>query len=420
MPWIGVGRAGQIFYTKAGHFNSRLPARAVSPHPHGPLPHVGLVSVSMSASDSTSTRIAIFIEDLSGGGAEKVTVLLAGDLAARGYATDLIVQRATGPFVDQVSPRVNFIEIGGKNPLQSVLWLMHYLRRARPAAMITEMEKASLLGIVAGRMVGYHNIFPCVHIDLASYDKIDHQMRRRFLKVLVSVFYRASKGIIACAERPAASMRALLGRAAPPVSMIQNGFDLAAFRAEGAEPTDHRWLTAKDRPVFVACGRLTQQKGYDVMLRAFARLRREQPARLIILGQGPLREELGRQASKLGIGDDVDFAGFLKNPLALFTKADGYLMSSRSEGLPSVLIMALAAGCKSISTDCPAGPSEILDGGKFGRLVPVDDDVALAAAMADLLAGRNEPAGSAQEREAHMQQYSIENMVRDYIKVIGV
>jgi glycosyltransferase involved in cell wall biosynthesis len=154
------------------------------------------------------------------------------------------------------------------------------------------------------------------------------------------------------------------------------------------------------------------QKGFDTLLRAHAQLHDD--IRLVILGEGPLRPRLERLARDLGIDHRVDFAGFLTNPYPCYRASDAVVLSSRWEGLPTVLIEALSLGTPVVSTDCPSGPAEILEDGRWGRLVPPDHPVALARAIsATLEEGRPAPDASAHER------FDVDRAVQGYLDVIG-
>ena len=163
----------------------------------------------------------------------------------------------------------------------------------------------------------------------------------------------------------------------------------------------------------LAAGRLVALKGFDTLLRAFARVRQQMPARLVILGEGSERSNLERLAAELGVAADVDMPGFDPNPFRYMKRAGVFVLSSRYEGLPNVLIQAMACGCPVVSTDCPNGPAEILDGGRYGPLVPVDDVEALAYAMAQALAGKVAPAPT-----EWLEQFRVEVVAEQYLRVM--
>ena len=148
------------------------------------------------------------------------------------------------------------------------------------------------------------------------------------------------------------------------------------------EAPDHPWCRESGPPLIVSIGRLHRQKDFPTLFTAFARLLEHRPARLLVLGKGPQLSELSKLAGELGISRHVDFPGFVDNPYAFLARARLFVQSSRHEGFGNVLVEAMACGCPVVATDCPSGPSEILENGRWGQLVPVGDPAALAEAMA--------------------------------------
>ena len=147
----------------------------------------------------------------------------------------------------------------------------------------------------------------------------------------------------------------------------------------------HPWLDGSDIPVVIAAGKLKPQKDFETLLRAFALVQAKRNARLIILGRGPKKQALRELATELGISDCFQLPGHVRNPYAYFSRAAVFVLSSAWEGLPNVLIEAMACGCSVVSTDCPSGPFEILEEGAVGRLVPVGDATAMAKAIIESL-----------------------------------
>lgn len=144
------------------------------------------------------------------------------------------------------------------------------------------------------------------------------------------------------------------------------------------EPVEEAWLTKKQGPVLVAAGGLVPWKGFAELLTAMSLLRSKSDARLIILGEGPQRAELEAQIRNLGLEDTVKLLGNVENPLKYFALADVFVLSSHVEGLPNVLVEAMMCGCTAVATNCPTGPREVLQDGKYGYLVPMKDPPALA------------------------------------------
>jgi glycosyltransferase involved in cell wall biosynthesis len=181
-----------------------------------------------------------------------------------------------------------------------------------------------------------------------------------------------------------------------------------------AEPASHPWMDDGGPPVILSAGRLAEQKDYPTLINAFARVAAQRPCRLIILGEGRLRKQLQRLVESLGLTDRVSLPGWVENPFAFMSRAALFVLSSRNEGLPGVLIQAMACGCPCVSTACPAGPAEILQNGRLGPLTPVGDAVGLAAAINSVLDRRTD-GRTLRERAAH---FSAETAVSAYDRLI--
>jgi glycosyltransferase involved in cell wall biosynthesis len=180
-------------------------------------------------------------------------------------------------------------------------------------------------------------------------------------------------------------------------------------------PPAHPWLVAGDVPVVMAAGRLIAQKDFSTLLDAFAQLRRERHARLVIFGDGELREALLAQAQRLGIAQDVSLPGFEPNPFAAMRAARVFVLSSRFEGLPGVLIQAMACGTRVVSTDCPSGPREVLEDGRWGALVPVRDARAMATALVAAIDQRDGP-----DVRSRAARFSEARAIDSYAATLGV
>jgi glycosyltransferase involved in cell wall biosynthesis len=202
---------------------------------------------------------------------------------------------------------------------------------------------------------------------------------------LMPLLYPKADAIIAVSHGVAENLKTLAVVEPSRIHVVPNAVAVDEVTRRAREPTFHPWLRPGGPSVVVAVGRLVRKKDYPTLLRAFARVRRQLAARLIVLGEGPERHRLERVIAQLGIADCVDLLGHVSNPFAFMAHASLLALSSRSEGMPSALIEALACGCPVVSTDCPSGPAEILDGGRFGKLVPVGNESRLADAILQTL-----------------------------------
>jgi glycosyltransferase involved in cell wall biosynthesis len=203
--------------------------------------------------------------------------------------------------------------------------------------------------------------------------------------MLVRRYYPWADEIVAVSQGVADDLLELTDLPPSKVRVLPNPVVTPELVQRAAEPLDDPWFTAGAAPVVLGAGRLDQQKDFPTLIRAFAAVRSRRPARLVILGEGPERGQLESLVEELGITADVRLPGFVSNPFSYMARAAVFVLSSAWEGMPGVLIQAMACGAPVVATDCESGPREALAGGKYGRLVPVGDHLALADAIAGTL-----------------------------------
>jgi glycosyltransferase involved in cell wall biosynthesis len=228
-------------------------------------------------------------------------------------------------------------------------------------------------------------------------------------------WYPSADAILAVSRGVADDLAATLHLPRECIAVTGNPVVTPDLATRAGEPIDHPWLRPGEPPVVLGVGKLKPQKGFDVLIDAFARARARRPLRLVILGQGPERARLLDRARGLGVGDDVALPGFVANPFAWMARCGVFALSSRFEGLPGVLIQALACGCPVVSTDCPSGPSEILGPGAVAPLVPVGDAAALGEA---LLRALDAPDAERDARLARAAEYSVEQVAPRYLDAL--
>ena len=410
--------------------NHRLLQRTVRyAGPHAAAVDTGARGTTLRTTESPCAdrrrRVAILIESLGGGGAERVTLFIAAGLLARGHEVDLLLRDLVCDYPDDVpaGARVFFLphrgetggrEVLGRYPsvprpmpagphpwrlrfprlaLATVLrrnqWMLlastslprwaaataAYLECERPDAVLANMTRAVAVAQMAERLAQAHHRARIVAVHHNKFRSGREIRRARASYPYVTVAVGVSSGV-------SAELTGLSGCPRDRVHTVYNPVVSADLLRKTSEPAGHPWLDEPGPPVLLAIGRLRPQKDFPVLLVAFARLLEGRRARLILLGKGPLLLELRSLARELRITGHVDFPGFVANPYAFLARASLFVLSSRHEGLPTVLIEAMACGCPVVSTDCPSGPEEILEGGRWGELVPVNDPEALAAAMA--------------------------------------
>lgn len=324
---------------------------------------------------SKKQHIAIYLPSLRGGGAERVMVTLANGFADLGHRVDLVLARAEGPYLSEVSPDVRLVNLNRRRVLFSMLPLAIYLRRERPDSMLSALNHANIIAILA-RMLARVKM----RLVVSERNSLE-SVRGGVLFRLMRIFYPYADGVVAVSQGLAKELVAELGLSANRVTAIPNPVDVEGIRQKALERPLHPWLAPGEPPVILAVGRLSAQKDYPGLLEAFAQLRANRNARLIILGEGSLRAELEQRVASMGLSDAVALLGFQSNPFGWMASCSVYVMSSRYEGFPNSLVQAMACGARVVSTDCPTGPDEILESGRWGRLVPVGDVGALSRAL---------------------------------------
>ncbi|MCK8503422.1 glycosyltransferase [Myxococcus fulvus] len=321
---------------------------------------------------------------LGGGGIERSVCNVLAGLDPRRFATRLFFHHRPPPGREDRLPantEVSWATDSYDYHRQNLpLYLWHLLRHAREADVIVAGQegRAALLACLAGKLLG-KPVVGMIHFDWGAFHR--EQPRRQLWGL--RLLYPRMQRIVACGHDTARSFQSLVPVPEERLQVIPNFVDGEVVRAAADGPVPDWAGPVFERPVVIAVGRLEPQKGFDVLIRAHA-LARQQGVdhHLLILGVGSLEAELKALARSLGVESSVFMPGFASNPHALMRRAAVFALSSRFEGLPMVLLEALALGCPVVSTDCPSGPAEVLENGRHGVLVPVEDAPALAQALA--------------------------------------
>jgi glycosyltransferase involved in cell wall biosynthesis len=330
---------------------------------------------------------------------------------------DLLKVRRHGPDLPEVPASVRIIDLGSSHTYGCLPGLVRYLRRERPVALLSDKDRvnrtallARLLARVPTRLVLSSGT--TISIDLATRGPLERWVQRHSMGRL----YPFADQVIVTSAGVADDMAAYTGLPRERMRVVPSPVvPESLFTAELPRP-DHPWFGDPGTPLILSAGELCRRKGFDTLVRAFARVRAQRPSRLLILGRGGAREGLLRLAAELGVGADLALPGFVTEPYGYMAHADLFAFSSRWEGLGFVLIEALAVGTPVVSTDCPSGPREILADGRYGPLVPVDDVAAMAEAM---IAALDHPLPAETLREA-ARPYAIEAATDAYLDAMGL
>jgi glycosyltransferase involved in cell wall biosynthesis len=363
------------------------------------------------------TRIAIFISFSGEGGVERMILNLAGGLRDEGFDVDLVLVKARGAHVLSIPAGVRVVKLNARHTLTSLPALVRYLRRERPQVLLAAKDRAIKTAVLA-------RAFARVPVRLVGRlgTTLSAALRGRSLikkwvwYMSMRLFYRHVDRIIGVSQGVVDDVLAITSLPRERVRVVRNPVWTPELSRLAQESVGHPWLQTRDTPVILGAGRLTRQKDFATLIRAFAEVRTRRPCRLIILGDGNLRSYLETLASELNVRDDVSLPGFVTNPYAWIARARLFVLSSLWEGSPNVLTEALAIGVPVVSTDCPSGPREILKDGEYGTLVPMGDVTALAHAMAATL---DHPLPRERLQEA-ARPYTVDRSVRGYLEVFGL
>lgn len=337
-------------------------------------------------------RVALFIPNLEMGGAERVFIHLARGFVELGARVDLVVANASGPLRQFVPPCVGIVDLNVNRTLAALQPLRVYLKDVQPDILLSALDHSNIVSTLSVALSRIRcKIVLTQHNTISPRAKSSRSVKGRLMPFLIGRFYRAADAIVAVSH---GVRKDLLRHGVPPgkVHVIYNPVLTPEMDTLMQEPVGHPWFDRERAvPVVVGAGRFKKEKDFPTLITAFALSCRERPMRLVILGDGEERPKLERLIDKLGIGEHVWMPGFVDNPYKYFAAADLFVLSSQTEGFANVLVEALAAGIRIVATDCPSGPSEILQGGVYGRLVPPRNPEALSAAILDALSEEADP-----------------------------
>jgi glycosyltransferase involved in cell wall biosynthesis len=406
-------------------------------------------SEAISPHSREMQHVALLMANLEGGGVQRSLLHLARALADRGHRVDLLLYKAQGEFVDSVPSAIRVITLETapvwmgrlhafraapehlihlampvllplkpQVTLRCLPALVRYLREERPAVLFSADTYLNLVALWARRLAGVSvRTVISERIHLSSHLRYGAKRRKwrwRFILPLLRHTYATADGVVAVSRGVADDLCSLTGLPPRLVTPLYNPVVDSELIAKAKSPIDHPWFKPGAPPVILGMGRLSEEKDFATLIRTFARVQTRLPARLMIFGEGEMRRKLQALACELGVDQDVSLPGFTGNPFAYMARAAVFVLSSVHEGLPGVLIQALACGCPVVSTNCPGGAAEILEDGRYGRLVPVGDPAAMAQAIISTLDAP--PDRELLQKRASL--FSVDRAVEQYLDVL--
>lgn len=356
-------------------------------------------------------KLSVFLPTLIGGGAQKMMLNLIKGFAKERLEVDLIVNRRNC-LRSEVPESVNLIAFDFDRLLYATPELASYLRKEKPSLMLSTLARANLSVIMAScltdvdtKIVVRQDNHPWRHsLSENSYSSYA-------LPPLMFLFYRFADGVISISEGLEDHLTQRFFLPESKVKTIYNPSLSGDITEKAQESVEHPWFKDHSPPVVIGMGRLTNQKNFPLLIRAFKNVREERECRLVILGKGNRRRELKDLTARLGLEKDVWMPGHVENPYKYLERSDVFAQTSRHEGFGNALLEALYLGLPVISTDCPFGPGEILNDGRYGDLVPEDDVGALASALDENLRGGEAP----QVPDSFFDQFTVDSATRAYL-----
>lgn len=363
-------------------------------------------------------KLSIFLPGLYGGGAERILLNLAEGFLSRGVQVDIVLAQNEGAFAKQIPFKARLVALrdskrSSHRTITALPALVRYLRNERPDVLLTALH-GNIIAVWAKMLSGTHtklvlsehNTFSMITKNMPAWSKWLNTF-------LVRLFYPKADEIVAVSQGVADDLAAAVKINRRKIKVIYNPVINDTLFIKANRLPLHPWFTNNHLPIVIAIGRLTKQKDFPTLIEAFHSVIDNIDARLIILGEGEDRESLIHRIHALNLQERVSLPGFVENPYAFLSHSTVFVLSSRWEGLPTVLVEAMACGIPVISTDCPSGPREILKDGKYGRLIPVGDLPALSSAILDGLSGK-----IPQSPAEGWQEFTVKHTVDDYMSIL--
>jgi len=347
---------------------------------------------------------------LSGGGAERIVVTILRHLDRSRFEPHLALVEVSGPYLEEVPAEVEIHDLQAKRVRQAVPAIVRLCRQLRPHAIHSTLCELNMATVLLRpflpsrvRLLIREGTSPTAQNAFA-------RNRPWVWNWLYRVLYPRADKVICVGDFVADDLANNLGVPRKKLVRIYNPIDIESLRnAANAAPNPY----AGDGPHLVAAGRLSKEKGFDVLLDAMPRVCAALPnAQLAILGEGACRADLLAQRARLGLNEIVHFAGFEHSPQPYLKYADLAVLPSRYEGMPGVVIEALAVGTPVVASDCPGAVREILHDCPLARLVEPANPEALAQAIVSALTDKPlRPDGGL---DAYLTRFDATARVRDY------
>lgn len=314
-------------------------------------------------------KVSFFLPSLNGGGAERVTVNLINNLVELNVDVHLVLIKKQGVFLQDVSEKVKIIDLSSKRAAFSIFPLVNYLNNENPDYLISSLNYLNVIALLAKKFSKVKTKFYITEHSTISQRLKNLKGTGKLVPMLMRNLYNGADRIICVSKGIQDDLISTLKLNNPNICVIYNPIDFKKIEQLKTERIEHPFF-CDEIPVIIGVGRLIPEKNFELLINAFLEVRKYRICKLIILGSGPLEEKLKDIIQNCDYPNEIALVGFQKNPYAWMNQSEIFVLSSLTEGLPTVLIEAMSVGCKVISTDCPSGPKEIILSSQTGVLVP--------------------------------------------------
>ena len=364
-------------------------------------------------------KVLLVLNDLAGGGEDRVATLLLEHLDRGRFEPLLVLLEDRRDYATAEDVPITCLHKKSRYDLPRLIWrLARIYEKGKPDVVLGISSYLNLLTVLARKLSRVKpKLLLSEHMNISI--SFRYEPLSRVKAWAIPRLYPQSDAVIAVSRGVAGDLVANFGVPHEKTKVIYNPVDIDHILTLARENVDHPWFAHKESPIVIAVGRLTAQKGYPHLLRAFAQVTERFPCRLVILGEGEERHALEALAQQLGVGKGVAFLGFQQNPFRYLARSDVFALSSLWEGLALVVIEAMACGVPVIGTRCPSGPDEIITDGVNGLLVPVADEAAMAEAILQLLNDKDFAIKLAQAGRKRAEDFVARKRVAEYEQLIS-
>lgn len=362
-------------------------------------------------------KIAFFLPALSFGGIEANTIRLAKSFIEKGYDIELLLGRAQGEYLERIDKSLKVINFNKKRSIGMIYSLVRYMKKEKPDIVYTGGEQANIILMLAKLLSPKTKVIISIRTNLTvEYKETERIIKKKLYPLLSKYLYKLADSIVTVSKGVADDVNKFLNLPKSKLTVIYNPIiDDEIFNLM-EQRNSHPWLNDDQYKVIVSVGRLVNQKNFSLLIKAFKKVKEQLPeAKLIILGEGPEKQKLKYLIEELEMEKDVTLEGFVQNPYSYMKKSDLFVLSSKWEGFGNVIVEALATGTPVVSTKCPSGPDEILENGKFGYLVNLNDVEQMSTAILHEL---STPSADEKKRKARAEKFSVESATIQYIKLM--